>query len=219
MPVWENGAMTSFAVVDVETTGLDRSADRIVEIAVILLNHNLVEEGRWQSLVNPGRASAAVEIHGLSDAVLAGAPRFAEISQHVVDLLTGRVLVAHHAAFERAFLTRELMRAGYAGGPDEDACVCTMDQSRIYLPPGPHSLRGVAERLGLSPATRHRAMSDAETCARLLRCYVELEERGQRYTDAATNREALPVYPAQWRRARGWEPPYSKYSKRPAPGA
>lgn len=199
-------AMTSFAVVDVETTGLDRRADRIVEIAVILLDHNLVEEGRWQSLVNPGRATSAVEIHGLTDAALAGAPRFAEISGRVLELLAGPVLVAHHAAFERAFLSRELARAGYDLGLDEGACVCTMDQSRIYLPPGSHSLRGVAKRLGLPPAPRHRAMHDAETCASLLRYYVEFEQRGQRYTDTATNRDGTPVYPAQWERARCWAP-------------
>lgn len=204
-PVCDNEPMTSFAVIDIETTGLDRRADRIVEIAVIQLDANLGEQSRWLSLVNPERPVGATHIHGLDDAALAGAPTFRDIAVQLANLLTGRVLVAHHAAFEQEFLNNEFARAGLNVALDAGSCVCTMDQSRIYLPPGSHSLHGVAARLGVAAGSHHRAIHDAETCARLLKAYVELENTGKRYIDSAINRDGTAVLPAQWRRAHSWQ--------------
>ncbi|QOR48523.1 3'-5' exonuclease [Trueperella pecoris] len=197
-------ADSSFAVIDLETTGLSRAEDRIIEIAVVLLDEKLSEESHWHTLVNPERSAGATHIHGIHDADLASAPTFRELLPRLLPLLDKRRIVAHNAAFERAFLNSEFARAGLPHVIGEDSCVCTMDQSRIYLPPGPHSLQGVASRLGLPFQPRHRALHDAVVCAELLRRYLTIEAAGQRYTSHATNREGSPVLPAQWERAHGW---------------
>ncbi|MDP9807118.1 DNA polymerase-3 subunit epsilon [Trueperella bonasi] len=193
--------LSEYAVIDIETTGLDRSTDRVIEIAVIRLDFELRELARWHTLVDPGRPSGAVEIHGITDDLLRSAPRFSEIAAELTEQLRGRRIVAHNAKFDREFLNGELARAGFLERIDKESCVCTMDQSRIYLEPGSHSLRGLASRLGIKTERAHRSISDAETCVRLLRIFAEQEARGERYVDRAVNRDDAVVLPAQWKRA------------------
>lgn len=197
-------SLSKFAILDIETTGLDRATDRVIEIAVIHLDPDFAEVSRWHTLVNPGRPTGAVHIHGLTDDHLARAPRFSEIASDLATQLHGRRIVAHNAKFDREFLNSEFARAGLMERIDEESCVCTMDQSRIYLEPGSHSLRGLAERLDIRPGQAHRSMSDALTCAAIFRVFVDLEERGQRYTNVDLNRDDVEVLPAQWKRARSW---------------
>jgi DNA polymerase III subunit epsilon len=53
-----------FAIVDVETTGLDRQTDRIVEIAVIIVAYPDRVLYEWTTLVDPGTGSAGpTQIH------------------------------------------------------------------------------------------------------------------------------------------------------------
>jgi DNA polymerase III epsilon subunit-like protein len=49
------GGAAAFAVVDLETTGLYPSKDRVVEIAVIQLNSNLEITGEFCTLIDPAR--------------------------------------------------------------------------------------------------------------------------------------------------------------------
>ncbi|VEI12519.1 3'-5' exonuclease [Trueperella bialowiezensis] len=195
---------TGFAVIDIETTGLDPHTDRVVEIAVLHLDRALQETGRWQSLVDPGRDTGAVHIHGITTAHVTGAPTFADIATALADRLASRLIVAHNAQFDRAFLNREFERAGVPHRLGDESWVCTMDQSRIYLEPGSHSLRGLADRLHIVPGRAHRALGDALTCADIFRTFVRFEQEGRRYTDVAVNRDDAEVRPAQWARARPW---------------
>lgn len=197
-------SQSAYAVLDIETTGLDRADDRVIEIAVIHLDSDFSEVLRWHTLIHPGRPTGAVHIHGLTDEHLTGAPRFSDVASELADQLRGRRIVAHNAKFDREFLNGEFARAGLSERIDEDSCVCTMDQSRIYLEPGSHSLRGLATRLNIIPGQAHRSMSDALTCAEILRIFVDLEDSGLRYADSALNRDDAEVLPAQWKRARRW---------------
>ena len=71
----------SFAVVDVETTGLSPAqGDRIIEIALVRREPDGSREG-WSRLVDPGRPipPRASKVHGILDDHLLGAPAFAGI--------------------------------------------------------------------------------------------------------------------------------------------
>lgn len=195
---------TSYAVVDIETTGLDRSTDRIIEIAIIQLAADFSEMSRWHTLIDPGRPSDAVHIHGITDSHLAGAPRFEDVAAQVASQLSGRRIVGHNVHFDREFLNSEFARAGRSERIGPESCVCTMDQSRIYVEPGSHSLRGLADRMGIPVGEAHRSMSDAATCAHILRAFVTLEKAGERYAERARSRDDAEVRPAQWERAYAW---------------
>src|SRR5690242_16597721 len=86
-----------YAVFDCETTGTDPNADEIVELALILLDREGLETGRFSSLVRPSSPipEEATAIHGISDKDVAGAPTFAELAWGMLELFDGHVFAAH----------------------------------------------------------------------------------------------------------------------------
>ncbi|MGV9184155.1 3'-5' exonuclease [Arcanobacterium canis] len=197
--------MNSFAVVDCETTGLDWRTDRIIEIAVIQLSENLEEEARFHTFVNPQRPVCASFIHGITDTDVATAPTFTHIMPYVISLLRTRIIVAHNFPFDCGFLNQELVMSGSSAHIPQSAGVDTLDQSRIYLPDGSHSLMNVAARLGLYPREHHRALADTLITADIFREFIAREARGERYKTYAYGRHGT-VLPAQWERATPWRP-------------
>lgn len=55
-----------FAVIDLETTGLSPHADRVIEVAVIQFDRDLVPYGELTTLINPGRDIGATHIHHIT---------------------------------------------------------------------------------------------------------------------------------------------------------
>lgn len=163
----------ALAVVDLETTGLSAGEDRVLEVAVIHTDGNGVIEGSHSWLVRPDDgAHGGEEIHHISEADLAGAPTFAEVANEVAGALSGRILVAHNAAFDAGFLAAEFGRIGgdrplneVAAGWDGSA-MCTARLART-IGLRPLRLVAVCEQLGVDgPANAHRATDDALACAR-----------------------------------------------------
>jgi DNA polymerase III subunit epsilon len=147
--------------VDLETTGGSAAHDRITEVGLVrVTNGELVEE--WSSLVNPQRPIPAYieDFTGISNAMVAGAPRFAEIAAVVRQKLRGAVFVAHNARFDYSFLRSEFLQAEL----DFSAQVlCTVRLSRRLFPQfARHNLDAVMQRNGLACGARHRALGDAK---------------------------------------------------------
>src|SRR5207248_1386002 len=108
---------------DVETTGLSPTLDRIAEIGVVTIDGDRIE--RWSTLVRSA-ASARTSSGDWHDA-----PRFADIASELAQRLRGRVLLAHNARFDHAFIACEFERAGIAFEPE---VVCTVMLSRKLFP-------------------------------------------------------------------------------------
>lgn len=106
--------MRPLAVVDVETTGLNPyHSDRIVEIAVVLLNSQPGVQLEYTTVVNPERDVGPTSIHGLTASDVATAPRFNQIAGRVADMLSHAVaIVGHCVAFDISFLRAEFGRMG-----------------------------------------------------------------------------------------------------------
>jgi DNA polymerase III subunit epsilon len=152
--------MQRLAFVDLETTGATASQDRITEIGIILVDEHGVEE--WSSLVNPEtRISGFIEsLTGISNEMVAEAPRFCDLASRVYKMLEGRIFVAHNARFDYAFLKQSFLREGI----DFSAkTLCTVKLSRRLYPGHPkHNLDTLIERHGLKVTGRHRALADAQ---------------------------------------------------------
>jgi len=102
-----------FAVIDLETTGFIADEERIVEVAVVMLDADGNEESSFCTLIDPGRDPGPTQIHGISAEMLVGAPSFAEVHPYLADLLSGRVVVGHNVArFDLPFLMAECRRLG-----------------------------------------------------------------------------------------------------------
>jgi DNA polymerase-3 subunit epsilon len=183
------------AIVDVETTGSDPTADRVTEIAVLHAEAGALT-AQWNTLVNPGRPVPGViqALTGISQEMVAAAPRFAEIAGELLERLAGRVFVAHNARFDYGFLRRELERAGIKY---QARTLCTVRLSRrLYPHAGGHDLDSLIERHGLECAPRHRALPDAAALWQFLR--VAAEEHGEDVVDVAARQIARqPTLPPQ----------------------
>lgn len=168
-----------YAVVDVETTGLNpRSGDRVCEVAV-LRRHRGQTVDTFQSLVYPQRqiSPGAAQVNHLRDADVANAPLFADIAPRLVSLLDGAVFVAHNAPFDLGFLANEWQRLRWP--PRQDFVVDTLALARrLYAFPS-NSLAAVACGLGVPHSQAHRALGDVQTTAGILdRMLADLQRRG-----------------------------------------
>jgi DNA polymerase-3 subunit epsilon len=159
--------------VDLETTGLDPRRDEIISFASIPVEGGRVVVGDARAtIVRPTRmpAAATIRIHGLRPADLASAPALPDALELIVESLTGRVLVAHSAWVERAFLGAALRRGGLRLVEPvlDTACVAGHllsagdDEVQQSL-----ELSDAARRLGLPVHRPHHAAGDALTTAQL----------------------------------------------------
>lgn len=162
-----------FAIIDFETTGFNAHGhDRVVEVAVVHADSNGRVTGVWDTLVNPGRDVGATRIHGITAGEVMRAPTFAQIAPRLVELLAGRVLVAHNASFDTRFLIAELTRAGYEVDPSGHT-MCTMRLAKEFLPGAGRSLRDCCDAFDIVLDDAHRASADALATAELLAAYIE----------------------------------------------
>jgi DNA polymerase III subunit epsilon len=187
----------SFCVVDLELTGLDPSTHEIVSFAAITVVGGRIRLGdAVHRLVRPRRMPDAdtMRIHGLREADLAGAPALDEVLDELLTRLTGRVLVAHVAVVEVAFLRRALETRGLdLRNPVIDTAVLAEELGRVRRQPplaqvrepepravSSPGLSRVARSLGLPVHRPHHADGDALTTAQVfLALATHLEEFGE----------------------------------------
>jgi exodeoxyribonuclease X len=163
-------AETTFAVVDVETTGVDPQLDRVVEVACVVLRGGARVE-TFSTLVDPGRAipATASAVHHLTDAHVRGAPRLGEVAERLRALTRDAVIVAHNAAFDLRFLPFLADRPW----------LCSMRFARAVMPDAPnHKNQVLRYHLGiddpaLETASAHRALGDAIVTSRVFTICVE----------------------------------------------
>jgi len=153
-----------FVIFDVETTGLSpANGDRVVEIAALKIRA-LKPIARFHSLVDPGRAISfgAFEVNGISEQMLAGAPRCCEILPDFIQFLGEATLVGHNIRFDLSFLQYELEVARLK----LDRELNFIDTIRLARQIMPHLKRYplwfVAASLGIKESQKHRAMADVE---------------------------------------------------------
>jgi DNA polymerase III epsilon subunit-like protein len=171
--------VTRYVALDTETTGTIPERDRVVWVAVAILNDNTVTE-RWSTLLDPGPDSRA-RVAGID---LAGQPTFADIAPRLAKLLRGGVLVAHNAPFDVSFLTAEYQRAGIA--MPKVPVICTLRLAhRLELDVASLSLVDCCAHFGISHRRRHRADEDVEATVQLLQRLLPLAStRGWNGVDA-----------------------------------
>jgi DNA polymerase-3 subunit epsilon len=161
-------ATAEFVVVDTETNGLGGDACELVEIGAVLVGGGELHN-RWSSMV---RTSAPLRrsirrLTGISQEMVEGAPPLEDVLPVFARTLTGRVLVAHNAPFDRRVLRQAFGRIGleWPGVP----VLCTAALARVLLPlQRERRLGALADALGIEVEVAHRALADAETCARVL---------------------------------------------------
>lgn len=163
------GSRRGYAVLDVETTGLDPYRDRVIQVAIRQISADGTAESEWESLVNPGAGvdPGPVEVHGLTSADLADAPHFRDVAPTIAERLAGRVFVAHNAAFDWAFVAVESDRAGVRLEVLE--WLCTMRFAKaLALEVADKSLATIAAYYAVEQLRAHDAGDDTRVAAEIL---------------------------------------------------
>jgi len=182
--------LASFCVVDLELSGLDPKTDEVISFAAVPVDGGrVVVGGSVSGLIRPTRpiVEPSVLVHGLRTADLDDAPELDEAVQPLLEVMTGRILVAHEAWVERAFLSRALARQGVRfRGPVID----TFQVARVLAGLSgrretPRALTDLVSSLGLPSHRPHVALGDALTTAQLFVALATMLDATTRETVAS----------------------------------
>ena len=158
--------------VDLETTGLSPTRDHVLAVGWVPVNGaRIVLSGGRRHVVRHDDPGEAVTVHGLTHDDLEEGRPLPEVLGELRRALAGRVLLAHHAPFELAFLDAAFRAAGQT--PALPPAVCTLElQQRLLgrhgeIGPGELRLWTARTRHGLPVTAAHDALGDALACAEL----------------------------------------------------
>lgn len=183
----------TLAIVDVETTGVSVTGDRVIEIGVVRTERGTVAR-TFQSLVDPEqRIPPFIErLTGIRNQDLEAAPTFRALREELEAILDGCVFVAHNVRFDYGLIRNEFARLGRAFAAP---CLCSVRLSRRLYPRfRRHGLGELIERFALPCARRHRALDDAEAVWAFLR--AAHEQRGpERFGAAVKTLLRTPTLP------------------------
>ena len=163
---------------DIETTGLDKKREVIIEIGAVILKNGEITD-TFNTFVSPERilSPEIIRLTGITDEMLAGAPSQEEALRMFLDFAGDRPLAAHNAEFDMGFISAGCRKYGI---PFHNASVDSLILAQNLLPElGKYKLDIVAEYLHLPAFNHHRASDDAATVAYMLPPFFEkLEAMG-----------------------------------------
>ena len=149
----------SYIVLDLETSGLSKYKNEIIEIAMVKIQSG-EKIDTYQSLVKPSQSitSKIEKLTGITKEMLSSAPEFSSIADDVVSFIGENVLIAHNAKFDMGFLTTALEPRKV-----ELKCIDTLPLARKALPElENHKLETLISYYGIAESQMHRAMDDVE---------------------------------------------------------
>src|SRR3954469_16464270 len=173
-------ATAEFLVVDTETNGLAGDACELTEIGgvpggaceVAEMGASLAGGGelhdRWETLltVREPLSRGIQRFTGITQTMVDAAPPAEAMLPDLAEQLRGRVLVAHSASFDRRVLLQAFARAGLPWPSPPLLCTVALAR-RLHPLARQRRLQPLAESLGIEVEVTHRALADAETCARV----------------------------------------------------
>lgn len=167
----------TYAIVDIETTGGYAAANGIIEIAISIFDGTELTE-HYETLINPGQIIPKYiqAFTGITNEMVADAPRFDEVAEKVYTYLQGNVFVAHNVNFDYSFVKSHLDHCGYSFHAKK---LCTVRLARQIFPGLPsYSLGKLCHSLEIEILNRHRAGGDAAATVTLFRRMLEKDEKG-----------------------------------------
>jgi len=175
-----------FVVFDIETTGLSYMNDRITEIGAVRIRGGEVIE-TFNTFANPGChiSETITSLTGITDDMVKDAPSQEEAVRAFLGFAGDRVLIAHNAGFDTAFIRKA---ADDYGLPFTNTYLDTVALSRYVNPDlKKHKLDTLATYFGLGDFNHHRASDDAEMLAMIFfRMAAKLSEEGIRTLSGMT---------------------------------
>jgi DNA polymerase-3 subunit epsilon len=166
--------MTRQIILDTETTGLEPSqGHRIIEIGAVEMINRRLTGNRFHQYLDPEREidQGAIEVHGITSAMLAGKPKFPDIAEDFLAFVQGAELIIHNAPFDTGFINHELGLIGKSVPAATIEALCpvldTLKLARKMRPGQKNDLDSLCRHYGIdnSQRTLHGALLDAEILA------------------------------------------------------
>jgi DNA polymerase-3 subunit epsilon len=169
-----------FAIIDIETCGgkFEPQRGRITEIC-ILIHDGLQVTEKFSTLINPECYIAPIytNITGITNQMVATAPKFHEVANTILKLTQNRTFVAHNVSFDYNFIKGEFAALGFEYEREK---LCTVRLSRKLIPgKKTYSLGPLCQSLGISNDARHRAEGDAVATAKLFDILLQIKGNSQ----------------------------------------
>ncbi|MCK9271468.1 MAG: exonuclease domain-containing protein [Bacteroidales bacterium] len=163
-----------FAIVDIETTGTSYKSGKITEVAIIIHDgRGIVDE--FTTLINPEQKIdyRIQQLTGISDRMVAEAPKFYEVARQIVEITEDCIFVAHNVSFDYNFIRQEFMSLGYDYQREK---LCTVKLSRKLIPfHKSYSLGNICADLNIENPHRHRAYGDARATTTLFEMLLSID--------------------------------------------
>lgn len=171
-----------FAIIDIETCGgkFEYKRGRITEICIVL-HDGLVVTEVFTTLINPecNISPFYTSLSGITNEMVAKAPKFHEVAKKIIDLTTDRIFIAHNVGFDYGFIKEEFASLGYKYKRET---LCTVRLSRKLMPGKlSYSLGKLCDSLGIENEARHRAEGDAVATAKLFDILLQLKNMHPQY--------------------------------------
>ncbi len=163
---------------DTETTGLSPATCRLTEIGAVKLKDGVITT-EFNTFVNPEQPIPykITQLTGITDEMVADAPKEGEALQAFLDFVGDCPLVAHNANFDMSFVRAAAERNGRTvNNPYLDSVLVSR---ALYPSLKNHKLDTIHKSLKLKPFNHHRASDDARALAEIMQ--VEFEDLTKQY--------------------------------------
>ncbi|MDY6800880.1 MAG: exonuclease domain-containing protein [Bacteroidota bacterium] len=163
-----------YAIIDIETTGLSPQRNKITEIAIFIHDGDKIVN-EFSTLINPECFISAniTRLTGITNEMVADAPKFWEVAKDIVLLTEGKTFVAHNASFDYNFIRHEFKSLGYDFKREK---LCTVQLSRKIIPKRKsYSLGKLCYELNIPVNGRHRAAGDALATVKLFEYLLKID--------------------------------------------
>lgn len=167
VPLVTKAVAREFVALDIETTGLNKAGDSIVEVAAIRYNH-CEESEKFVSFVKPHKRipKEVQAVHGITDEMVEDAPGIEQLMPELLAFLGDSILAGHCVGFDIGFIEVWARRCGFNPAWDY---IDTMTVAKKLLPGLPnYKQRTVLEAMGHAQQTYHRAEDDCRGCSEIL---------------------------------------------------
>lgn len=170
-----------FTVFDIETTGLTKGKNKIIEIGAVKIENGVIID-KFSTFINPLESipDEITKLTGINDDMVKDAPLEEEVLPKFLEFASDSILVAHNAGFDVGFIT---VGANKLGFEVNNTVLDTVELSRTLFPElSKHKLNIVAKHLGISLENHHRAVDDATATAEIFLKCVDILKENKVYT-------------------------------------
>lgn len=188
-------AYQMYSIIDIETTGGNPYRDKITEIAIFVHDGQKVVK-EYKTLINPERRIPPFisRMTGITDDMVARAPKFYEVAKEIVEITENTIFVAHNASFDYNFIKSEFKNLGYYYQRES---LCTVKLSRKLIPgKSSYSLGKLCNELGIIIESRHRAAGDALATVKLFELLLTQRTNGMFVETMGLGFNNTPVNPS-----------------------